>query len=629
MLQLSSISYHVGTRAIFENAGGRVPAGHRVGLVGANGSGKTTLLRLIGGELEPDRGTIHIRRHCTVGTVAQDVPSGSRTALEVVLAADGERQRLLAEADVAVEADQVARVHERLTDIDAHSAPARAAVILAGLGFDEAARIRPMSEFSGGWRMRVALACALFQVPDLLLLDEPTNHLDLESVLWLESHLKQYPGTLLIVSHDQNLLNEVVNGILHVKDGQLAFYSGNYDAFVRAQAEREALEDAMAVKQELARRHLQSFVDRFRAKATKAKQAQSRLKALERMAPVTRTVTRNPFIRFRFPEPAATPSPLVRLIDAAVGYRTDCPVLTGLHFSIFAQDRIALLGANGNGKSTLARLLSGHLPALSGEIVRAQKLVVGYFAQDHLEQLNPSFTAMEQVATAMGDGSAQAVRDWLGRFGLGQERSEVRVGSLSGGEKTRLALSLVTLGRPNLMILDEPTNHLDVDSRRSLMDGLNEFEGAILLISHDRQLIETTCDQLWLVGGGTCRAWSGDMDEYRDLLLSERSAGQRNAAGSDAERTSRRDVRREAAKNRAALAPLRKRLAQIDQVLASAGDEKKALEERMGDPSFYGGDKDNVVRAVTRVKELADIIETAEAEWLEVQEALEQALAEP
>jgi len=631
MLHVKGITYRVGGRTLFENASAHVPDGKRVGLVGPNGSGKTTLIRLALGALELDGGAIDLRARCTVGTVSQEAPGGDRTPLEVVLAADAEREALLAEAETCREPLRIAEIHTRLADKGAHAAPARAAVILAGLGFDEAAQARPLQTFSGGWRMRVALASALFAEPDLLLLDEPTNHLDLESVMWLLDYLKGYPSTVVVVSHDRHLLNEVADQILCIKERKLAAYTGGYDDFVAAEAQKAALEDAARVKQELARAHLQSFIDRFRAKATKAKQAQSRIKALEKMRPIAAAASRLR-VAFDFPEPAATASPLVRMDGVAVGYEPGRPVLRELHLSVFAEDRVALLGANGNGKTTLARLLVGSLAPEGGRLVASSKLKVGYFAQDHLEQLEPGFTAFEHMRGAMPPELPQEkVRAWLGRFGFAQERAEVKAAGLSGGEKTRLALALIAVARPNLMILDEPTNHLDVDAREALVEGLNAYGGALILVSHDRHLIEATVDQLWLVEGGTCAQFFGDMDDYQARLFGARASFKRSArraaGGEGADlRPSRKDERRSAAEERARLAPLKRAASDAEASLETLAAELAGVEADLADPATYSAlGRERIAALGKRQRELEGLVAKAEESWLAAADALERA----
>jgi ATP-binding cassette subfamily F protein 3 len=629
MLHIKDITYRVGGRTLFEGASAHVPAGARVGLVGRNGSGKTTLLKLALGELELDGGAIDLQARATVGTVAQEAPGGELSPLEAVLAADRERGRLLAEAESATAPERIAAVHERLLEIDAHTAPARAAAILAGLGFDERAQHVPLSTLSGGWRMRVALAAALLREPDLLLLDEPTNHLDLESVVWLESFLRDYPHTLVVVSHDRDLLNRVTGRILHIDGGRLSSYAGGYDDFVRVRLARLAQQEAQREAQEEERARLGRFIERFRAKASKARQAQSRIKALERLAPVS-LAAKERTVRFGFPSPAARPSPLMKLDGCAVGYDPGRPVLAGLNLSIWADDRIALLGANGNGKTTMARLLTGRLAPTEGEVVRATRLVTGYFAQDRLEQLDTRLSALEQMRVAMPDDPPDRVRGWLGRFGFGGERAETPVAGLSGGERTRLALALMALARPNLMVLDEPTNHLDMESREALVEGLNEFEGAVILISHDRHLIEATTEQLWLVEDGTCGAWFGDLDDYRRRLL-ERRPGRRGtiaarpATEEDGERISRRDERRLAAEARARALPLRKAAEAASLRLELLTREKDDIENRLADPALWTADPAAAGPLAARLRQLEAELPAAEEAWLEAHAALESA----
>jgi ATP-binding cassette subfamily F protein 3 len=626
MLHIKDITYRVGGRTLFEGASAHVPAGAKVGLVGPNGSGKTTLLKLITGELELTGGAIDVRSRAAVGTVAQEAPGGEISPLEAVLAADRERGRLLAEAESATSPERIAEVHERLIDIDAHGAPARAAAILAGLGFDERAQHAPLSSLSGGWRMRVALASALLCEPDLLLLDEPTNHLDLESAIWLESYLRQYPHTLVLVSHDRDLLNRVAGRILHIEGARLSSYSGGYDDFARVRLARLAQQEAQAAAQETERARLGRFIERFRAKASKARQAQSRIKALERLAPVAATA-RGRTVRFDFPPPAARPSPLLKIDECEVGYDPGRPVLGGLNLSLFADDRVALLGANGNGKTTLARLLTGRLTASGGEVVRATRLVTGYFAQDRLEQLDTRLTALEQMRGAMPDDPPNRVRGWLGRFGFERERAETPVAGLSGGERTRLALALMALARPNLMVLDEPTNHLDMESRDALVEGLNEFEGAVVLISHDRHLIEATTEQLWLVEDGTCRAFFGDLDEYRERLLSrrvDRRGGEdRPGTGEDGSRVSRRDERRQAAEARARVLPLRRAAKAASARLEALIREKDDVENRLADPALWTADPAAAGPLAARLRRLEAELPEAEEQWLAAHAALE------
>ncbi|MCB2103010.1 MAG: ABC-F family ATP-binding cassette domain-containing protein, partial [Rhodobacterales bacterium] len=498
MLHINDLTYRIGGRTLFEGASVVVPMGHKVGLVGANGTGKTTLFRLICGAAAPDSGTIQVRARARVGQVAQEAPAGPESLLDTVLAADTERAALLAEAETATDPERIAHVHTRLADIDAHTAPARAAAILSGLGFDTAAQARPCSDFSGGWRMRVALAAALFARPDLLLLDEPTNHLDLEAALWLEGHLASWPGTLIVISHDRDLLNRAVDGIVHLWGGTLTRYAGGYDRFEATRSAQLVLQEKARRKQEAERQRIQAFVDRFRAKATKARQAQSRMKMLERMQPIAAVIEDRATL-FDFPAPDPLPPPLVTLDGVDAGYVPGQPVLRGLDLRIDMDDRIALLGANGNGKSTLIRLLGGRLEPMAGAVRRPGKLRVGYFAQHQTEELDADASPLDHLARRLPDKRESQVRAHLGGFGFGVEKADTRVRDLSGGEKARLLFALMSLDAPHVLLLDEPSNHLDVDARQALVEALNAYQGAVILVSHDPHLIELVADRLWLV----------------------------------------------------------------------------------------------------------------------------------
>ena len=623
LLSVSDVTIRMAGRLLLEHADLSVDAGRRIGLVGRNGAGKSTLLRAISGELAVDGGEIRLAHRARLGQVRQEAPDGAATLLDVVLAGDPERLALLAEAERA-EPTRLAEIHERLRAIGAESAPARAAAILAGLGFDAAAQARPVHDFSGGWRMRVALATALFSAPDLLLLDEPTNHLDLEATLWLESWLSRFPGAVLIVSHDRALLDHCVHAIAHLEGGRISLTPGGYEEFMRIRVERAAQQNALAARMAERRVHLQSFVDRFRYKASKARQAQARLKALERM-PVIEAVSEDAPTEFDFPAPARIAPPILALERASVGYDGHA-VLRHLSLRVDMDDRIALLGANGNGKSTLAKLLAGRLEPLEGEVRRGPKLKVGYFAQHQSEELVASETPIDHMARALPRASAPQVRSQLARFGLDAERAETPVGNLSGGEKARLLLALATREAPQLLLLDEPTNHLDIDAREALVRALAAFEGAVLLITHDPHLVELVADRLWLVADGTVAPYDGDMDDYRALLLEQsRPAERRDAA------PTRRDDRRERAEARAAVAPLRRKARESEALLAKLAAEKQKIEARLADPALYapGPGKDNgaeVTRAQTRLAAIARETEAAETAWLEATEALEAAL---
>ncbi len=637
MLHVNEMTYRVAGRALFERATLAVDKGERTGLVGPNGSGKTTLLKLIAGSLQPDEGSLSLQRNVRLGLVAQDAPSGPESLLDTVLAADPERTALLEEAETAHEPARIAEIHERLADISAASAPARAARVLAGLGFDETAQQGGCRELSGGWRMRVALAALLFAQPELLLLDEPTNHLDLEATLWLEGYLRSYPGTLLLVSHDRNLLNRVAKRIVHLEDLKLVDYSGNYDRFERTRRERLERQAALQKRQMAQRRHIQAFVDRFRYKASKARQAQSRLKALARMEPIA-TVIEQRTVDLAFPEPEALAPPLMTLEGVAAGYQGASPVLSELDLRLDPDERVALLGANGNGKTTFLRLLSGALAPQDGGIVRSGKLRVGYFAQDQAEQLDPRSTALSLVANLLPKVRESEQRAHLGRFGLTGDRALIEVGRLSGGEKARLVFALNSCTSPHLLLLDEPTNHLDVDTRQALVQAINEFPGAVVLVSHDSHLIELIADRLWLVAEGTITPFDGDLDDYRRLLLeqrrAERAAARRRSGGGhdgghDGGRDGGRgglkpkDRRRAAAEARDARASLRLAARDAEARVEELTKECRQLEAHLADPVAYNGDHKRLEDLQMRYGTLRRALAEAETRWLSAQEALE------
>jgi len=615
LLVIDRVTLRMAGRTLLDGAELRVDPGRRIGLVGHNGAGKSTLLRAIAGEVGLDGGEIRLSTRARMAQVRQEAPSGPANLLETVLASDTERVELLAEQESADPLRQ-AEIHERLRAIGAESAPARAATILAGLGFDAAAQARPVDSFSGGWRMRVALAAALFANPDLLLLDEPTNHLDLEATLWLEGWLARFPGAALIVSHDRGLLDRAVHAIAHLDGRKLSLTPGGYAEFIRIRTE-QALQQARAAERIAAQRaHMQAFVDRFRAKASKAKQAQSRLKALERLPPLEAVVEEAP-TRFDFPEPKRLAPPILTLERAAAGY-DGRRVLSGINLSVDMEDRIAMLGANGNGKSTLAKLLAGRLEPLAGEVRRAPRLRVGYFAQHQTDELVLTETPIDHMARALPAATPTQVRAQLARFGLDADRASTTVGSLSGGEKARLLLALATRDAPQLLILDEPTNHLDIDAREALIRALAEFAGAVLLITHDPHLIELVADRLWLVADGTVRPYEGDMDEYRTLLA------ERARSGPKPEAPSRRDDRRDRAEARLQQAPLRRQARDAERRLADLAAEKARLEAKLADPGLYApGRAAEVASANQRLAAIARETEAAELAWLEATEALE------
>ncbi len=628
LLVISELSLRIAGRTLLDGANLSVEPGRRIGLVGRNGAGKSTLLAAIAGDMEPDGGEIRLSSRARMARVLQEAPSGPSSLVDTVLAGDAERTALIAEADTAADPSRLADIHERLRAIGADGAPARAAAILSGLGFDAQAQARAVDDFSGGWRMRVALATALFLNPDLLLLDEPTNHLDLEATLWLEGWLARFPGAALIVSHDRGLLDRAVEAIAHLDRGKLSLTPGGYDEFVRIRTE-QALQQNRAAERIAARRaHMQSFVDRFRAKATKARQAQARLKALERLPAIEGVVEDTPS-RFAFPEPAPLAPPMLVLERASVGY-DGLAVLAGMSLRVDMEDRIALLGANGRGKSTFAKLLAGRLAPLSGSVRHSPKLKVGYFAQHQAEELVADETPVQHMARALPDALPTALRAQLARFGLDADRADTAARDLSGGEKARLLLALATRDAPHLLILDEPTNHLDLDARDALIRALAEFEGAVLLISHDAHLVELVADRLWLVGDGRVQPFEGDMADYRGWLAERARAAAREAAPEPGTRAAaapaRAEERRDRAEMRRALAPVRKRARDAEALVDRLAGERRALEMLLADPALYApGKAEEVTRANTRLAAIGRAEAAAEAEWLEAEQALDAA----
>jgi ATP-binding cassette subfamily F protein 3 len=630
MLTIENLTYRIGGRVLLERANLALPAGHHAGLVGRNGTGKSTLLKLIAGELHADSGDIALPNGTRMGMVAQEAPAGPESLIDTVLMADRERTALLAEAEHATDPHRIADIHTRLADIEAHRAPARAATILHGLGFDAEQQQRPCRDFSGGWRMRVALAAVLFSEPDLLLLDEPTNHLDLEATLWLEDFLKRYPHTVLLVSHDRDLLNKVVDKIVHLEALKLTVYSGGYDTFEKTRALKIANIAAAQKKQEAQRQHMQAFIDRFRYKASKARQAQSRIKMLARMEPIV-SVAEEQTVEFDFPNPDQLAPPILALDHVEAGYEPGRPVLRNLNLRLDMDDRVALLGANGNGKSTLAKLLAGRLKPLSGTLRKSGKLRVGYFAQHQTDELDVNATPLQIMERLAPTTIEQKRRAHLGRFGFQQDKALTKVSALSGGEKARLLLALMSRETPHVLLLDEPTNHLDIDSRQALVQAVNSFEGAVVLISHDPHLIELTADRLWLVAGGMVKSFDGDLDDYRKLLTEERrngddesAAGQRKSEDMAAGHTAagRKEQRRAAAEQRAASAHLKKAAVEAEKRLEKLQQKRAALEARLADPEIYNGPTAKLMELQLRYGDLKREIETAEDAWLEAQDAL-------
>jgi len=628
MLHINDLTYRIQGRVIFDGAAAAIPAGHKVGLVGRNGAGKTTLLRLIAGELAPDDGGVSVPRATRIGWVAQEAPGGPSSLIDFVLAADRERARLLAEAETTEDPARIADIHQRLGDIGAYAAPAKAARILAGLGFDAAAQQRACAELSGGWRTRVALAAVLFTEPDILLLDEPTNYLDLEGTLWLEDHLRDYPHTVVIVSHDRDLLNRAVTSILHLAQGRLTLYGGGYDQFEETRREKQRLDLKLKKKQDDERRRIEAFITRFKAKASKAAQAQSRVKALARMQPIAEQIEER-VVPFSFPSPAkAFASPLIRLEGAAVGYVEAQPVLQGLDLRLDADDRVGLLGANGNGKSTFAKLIAGRLAPMNGRRFGSDKIEVGYFAQHQMDDLPAGKSPYQHMLDLMPEATEAQRRARLGALGFGVDKADTKAENLSGGEKARLLFALATFGGRHLLILDEPTNHLDVDAREALVRALNDYEGAVILISHDRHLIEACADRLWIVRNGTVRSYDGDMHQYRAECLAERGGedGERaKAKSTGAARPTQQAARRQAAEQRALLAPLKKSVTKAEVEIERLSKRIASLESELADGTLYSGD---AARAQVLARERGELIrarDAAEAAWLEASEAYEAA----
>ncbi|TCM57678.1 ATP-binding cassette subfamily F protein 3 [Rhizobium sp. PP-F2F-G48] len=626
MITISNLSARIAGRLLIDHANISLPEGTKAGLVGRNGAGKSTLFRILTGQMESESGSISIPKNARMGQVAQEAPGTEEPLIEIVLKADKEREALLAEAETAIDPHRIADIQMRLADIQSHSAEARAASILAGLGFDHEAQLRPASSFSGGWRMRVALAAVLFSEPDLLLLDEPTNYLDLEGTLWLEDYIRRYPHTVIIISHDRDLLNTAVNAIIHLDQQKLTFYRGSYDQFERQRAEANELQAKAKVKNDAARKHLQSFIDRFKAKASKARQAQSRVKALERMGTVA-SVIEDHVQPITFPVPEKQPaSPIIQLQNASVGYVTGKPILKNITLRIDNDDRIALLGSNGNGKSTFAKFVSGRLDADGGEIKLAPNLKIGFFAQHQMDDLVPADSPVEHVRRLMPGIAEAKVRARVAQMGLATEKMSTAAKDLSGGEKARLLMGLAAFHHPNLLILDEPTNHLDIDSRRALIEALNDYDGAVILISHDRHLIEATVDRLWLVNNGTVTNFDGDMEEYRSLIVSSgKKKDEKPEVIEDA--TSKAEQRKANAEKRATLAPLRKKINDLESLTAKLEKQIQALDAELADPVLYEKFPAKAAEKVKQRGETAAKLGSAEEQWLDLSAQYEEAMA--
>ncbi len=618
MITINNITVRLGGNLILDGASASIPPGTHAGIVGRNGAGKSTLMKVLVGALEPDTGSVDMPRRTRMGYIAQEAPTGTQTPFEAVLAADVERTALLEESETCTDPDRLGDIYERLLAIDAYTAPARATRILTGLGFDEQMQGQPLDSFSGGWKMRVALGALLFSAPDLLLLDEPSNHLDLEATLWLESFLKSYPGTLIIISHERDLLNNVVDAILHLQGGKLTLYPGGYDDFERQRAERAAHLAAAKASQDAQRERLQDYIARNSARASTAKQAQSRAKMLAKMQPISALID-DPSLSFDFPSSDELRPPLITLDLAAVGY-AETPVLKRLNLRIDPDDRIALLGRNGNGKTTLARLLAAQLQPMDGAMQASGKMRVGYFTQYQVEELASGSTPLEHMTRAMEGKSPAAVRAQLGRFGFSGHRATTQVAQLSGGERARLALALITRDAPHLLILDEPTNHLDVDAREALVQALNGYEGAVILISHDRHMVELTADRLVLVDDGTAREYAGSIEDYIDYVLGRNQPKQQDRAGKKggkpaaASPEQARKAKQQVQDAERAMARIQDRIVKLDQEMAAIDFDQPSAQQSYEELSRS--------RAA-----LSEELARAEEEWLSASQQLEQQAA--
>ena len=631
MLHINDLTYRIEGRVLLDGATTAIPSGHKVGVVGRNGTGKTTLLRLISGEISPDDGEIRAPKNTRIVHVAQEAPSTPTSLIDEVLKADTERSSLLEEAEHATDSNRISEIQIRLTDIDAYSAPARAAGILAGLGFSESDQKRGCREYSGGWRMRVSLAAALFTEPEVLLLDEPNNYLDLEGTLWLENFLRNYRNTVIIVSHDRDLLNNAVNGIVHLKQHKLTYYSGGYDQFEDIRREKQSLELKLKKKQDEERRRLEAFVERFKAKATKAAQAQSRVKALARMKPIAAQID-DDVVPFHFPEPEKQlGNPLIRLEEVFTGYSAEKPILRNLNMRIDNDDRIGLLGANGNGKSTFAKLIAGRLDPLSGHKRQSKKLLIGYYTQHQIDDLNPKLSPYDYIVELLEDATEAQKRAKLGQLGFGVEKADTPSGQLSGGEKARLLFALCSFHKPHLLILDEPTNHLDVDSCEALIHAINSYDGAIILISHDRHLMQACTDRLWIARNQTVLPYDGDIESYRAECLADRNKSKQQKNGEKSKNSitpTRQEQRKSAALKRAELAPLKKVADKLERQVEAMSERLSKLDEKLSSGDLYETDQDKFVALSKERGVLAKQIEACEEDWLQALEAYEVAKAE-
>lgn len=613
MLSIANLTYKIGARTIIHDSNLTIMDGWKVGVIGVNGAGKSTLFKLIAGDLHADGGTISLNQRQRMGMVRQDVPETDTPLIDLVLAAHEEMAQLWEASETEEDPNKIAEIYQRLADLDAYAAPAKAATLLTGLGFKEHQLTEPFSSFSGGWRMRVMLAAALFVEPDLLLLDEPTNHLDLEAIMWLETYLASYPHTLLIISHDRELLNKCVDHVVHVDKQKTTLYSGNYDTFERERALRLGLQQKMHEKQSAERAHMQQFVDRFKAKASKARQAQSRMKALEKMD-IVDAVIADRAVKFSFPNPEKIPSPMITLNHADVGYTQDIPILRRVNDNIDNDDRIALLGANGNGKSTLIKLIAGKLDVMRGDLFRSGKLRIGYFSQHQTEELDVGSTPYQEMFKLMRqkfpDITEPKVRAKLGQFGFSRDLSDNLISSLSGGEKARLLFAFMSFDAPHLLLLDEPTNHLDIDAREALVQALNNYQGAIVIVSHDPNMVERVADRLWLIKDGSVRDFEGDLEDYRKFTIQSRRDDRKEEKAQKAQNES---TEKPVEKNKA---PINKeKLREAEKKMNELATEKERLEKQMADPSFYSDTK-KIAQAQKAYAKITKDLDEAEEIWL-------------
>jgi ATP-binding cassette subfamily F protein 3 len=607
MLDINNITYRIAGRTLFDQASLSIPQGHHVGLVGPNGTGKSTLFNLIAADLELDGGDITMMSNTQMGMVRQDIPDDDTPLIEVVLAADTERASLLAELETPIDVERMSDIYMRLADINAYEAPSQAAIILTGLGFSTEQQSQPISDFSGGWKMRVALAAALFRKPNLLLLDEPTNHLDFEAIVWLENYLKNYEHTFIIISHDRETLNKVVTHIAHLDQLKLTLYTGNYDQFENAHAQKRLGHQALFDKQQAHKKRMMEFVDRFGAKASKAKQAQSRLRAIERMDMVDALIAERS-TSFKFPQPEKIASPIITIDGVDVGYEPGKPILRDINLGLAGDDRVALLGANGNGKSTLVKLISDNLSAMDGHVMRNGKLRIGYFAQHQSDELDVQSTPYEALRASIGEMPEAKARALLGKFGFDKAKSDTRIMKLSGGEKARLLFCMMSHDAPHIMLLDEPTNHLDIDARQALIEALNGYEGCVILVSHDPHLVEAVADRLYLVKDAGVVAYDGDLEAYRGLIMDQR-------------RKERADARKSKKSSKTETSTKQPDSAKADKLETKLGkltQDKADLESAMSEPDAVADTK-KMEKLLAQYATLEKDISETETQWFACQ----------